>query len=75
MIPAKGEGAADQLPMPSDGLVTSHLLLRPAQGMFDVDVGSARPTCADQTTGSPLPDWLEETAARFQGVALGQAGW
>ena len=31
MIPAEREGAADQLPVPSDGLIASHLILRPAK--------------------------------------------
>src|SRR5438093_13315387 len=38
MIPAKGEGAADELPMPSDGLVAAHLVLGPPQSMFDLFV-------------------------------------
>src|SRR5450759_1303742 len=36
VIPTEGEGAADQLPMPSDGSVTPDLILRPPQGMLDV---------------------------------------
>src|SRR6266704_1081334 len=43
MIPAKGESTTDQLPMSSDGLVTSHLILRPAQRMFDVFVALLDP--------------------------------
>ena len=43
MIPAKGERTPDQLPMPANGLVASHLVLRPAQGMFDVFVALFHP--------------------------------
>ena len=43
MIPAKGEGAAHELPMPSDGFVASHLILRPPQGMLDVFVALLDP--------------------------------
>src|SRR5215469_4547554 len=38
MIPTEREGATHQLPMPSDGRVASDLILRPAQGVFDVFV-------------------------------------
>ncbi len=43
VIPAKGEGAAHQLPVASDGLITAHLILRPAQDMFDVFVALLDP--------------------------------
>src|SRR5207247_9955896 len=43
MIPAKGEGAAHELPMPSDGFVATHLVLGPTQGMFDVFVAPLHP--------------------------------
>ena len=43
MIPAKGEGAAHQLPMPSDRLIAAYLILRPAQGMFDLFVALLNP--------------------------------
>src|SRR5215831_14185718 len=38
MIPAEREGAAHQLPMPPDGRIASHLILRPAQSVLDVFV-------------------------------------
>src|SRR5437764_8816663 len=31
VIPAEGEGAAHQVPMPTDGTVASHLVVAPAQ--------------------------------------------
>ena len=37
-IPAKGEGAAHELPMPSDRFVATHLVLGPAERMFDLFV-------------------------------------
>src|SRR5260370_22072479 len=43
MIPAKGEGATDQLPMSPDGLVTAHLVLRPAERVFDLFVALLDP--------------------------------
>src|SRR6266516_871046 len=36
MIPTEREGAAHQLPMPSDRLVTPDLVLGPAQGVVDL---------------------------------------
>ena len=43
MIPTKGEGTPDESPVPPDGLVTSHLVLGPAQCMFDVFVALLHP--------------------------------
>jgi hypothetical protein len=43
MIPTKGEGAADELPMPSDGLIAAYLILRPAERLFDVFVALFHP--------------------------------
>src|SRR5215469_11169467 len=43
MIPTEREGAPHQLPMPSHGLVASDLILRPAQGVFDVFVALLDP--------------------------------
>src|SRR5260370_31205339 len=43
MIPAKGERATDRLPMSADGLVTAHLVLRPAERVFDLFVALLDP--------------------------------
>src|SRR5436309_10566338 len=43
MIPAKGERTPDQLPVTPDSLVASHLVLGPAQGVFDVFVALLHP--------------------------------
>src|SRR6266567_7703177 len=74
MIPTKGESAAHQLPMPSDGFVTADLVLGPAERMFDVDVGSVPPTYVVHKAGVSLPGWLEGTAARFPHLEKEQAG-
>src|SRR5262247_747977 len=36
LLPAEAEGTTDQLPMPSDGSVAAHLIVRPAQDMLDL---------------------------------------
>src|SRR5206468_9753275 len=43
VISTKREGAADQLEVASDGLITSHLILGPAQCMFDLLVTLLHP--------------------------------
>src|SRR5258708_18385059 len=43
MIPAKRERTPDSLPVPPDGLVASHLVLGPPQGMFDLFVALLNP--------------------------------
>jgi len=43
VIPAKRKGAAHQLPVSSDGLIAPYLILRPAQGMFDLLVALLDP--------------------------------
>src|SRR5690349_11972662 len=43
MIPTKGEGATDQLPMSPDRFVTPNLILRPAQSVFDLLVALLDP--------------------------------
>jgi len=53
MIPAKGEGAADELPMPSDGLIAAHLVLGPPQSMFDLFVALLDPH-AQSVESDPL---------------------
>ena len=43
MVPAKGEGTTDQLPMPPDGSIASNLVLRPSQGPSDLFVALFNP--------------------------------
>src|SRR5258708_8720979 len=43
MIPTEREGAAHQLPLPPDGLVASHLVLGPAEDVFDLFVALLPP--------------------------------
>src|SRR5512135_753774 len=43
VIPTKRESATDQLPVPPDGLVASHLILGPAQSVFDLLVALLDP--------------------------------
>src|SRR5262249_9211062 len=70
MIPAEGKSATDQLPMPPDGLVTAHLVLRPAQRMFDVFVALLDPGA------QPVePDHLFRAGWREWGVAFHGSGW
>jgi hypothetical protein len=70
MIPAEGEGATDQLPMAPDGLVAAHLVLRPAERMFDVFVALLDPGA--QPVG---PDHLFQTGWREWGFASHAFGW
>src|SRR5689334_337396 len=43
MVPAKREGTAYELPMPSNCFVAAHLVLGPAQRMFDLFVARLDP--------------------------------
>jgi hypothetical protein len=43
MVPAEGESTADELPMPSHGLVTPDLILRPAQSVLHLLVALLDP--------------------------------
>src|SRR5258706_3312572 len=70
MIPAEGEGAAHELPMPPDGLVAAHLVLRPAERMFDVFVALLDPGA------QPVePDHLFQTGWREWRFASHAFGW
>src|SRR5579859_4767203 len=43
VIPAEGEGAADQVPVAPDGTITSHLIVTPAQRPFGLLVALLDP--------------------------------
>src|SRR5579859_5699888 len=43
VIPTKGKGTTDQLPVPPDGAITSHLILRPTQRVLDLLVTLLHP--------------------------------
>src|SRR6266516_282540 len=43
VIPTKRESATDQLPVPPDGVIISHLILGPAQSVFDLLVALLDP--------------------------------
>src|SRR6266702_6698358 len=72
MIPAKGKGTPNYLQMPSDSLVASHLVLGPAQSVFDVFVALLHPPAQ-----SVQPDHLFQTGWRkrwFAGRGLSWCG-
>src|SRR5579859_6746627 len=43
LIPAEGEGAAEQVPVAPDGLIASHLVVAPAQRPFGLLVALLHP--------------------------------
>ncbi len=70
MIPAKRERTADELPVPPDGLVASHLVLGPAECMFDMFVALLDPHA------QPVqPDHLFQAGWRERRFASRALGW
>jgi hypothetical protein len=71
VIPAKGERAPDELPVPPDRFVTPHLVLGPAQGMFDLLV-----TLLDPHPQPVQSDHLFQTGSSEEGWRRWElAGW
>ncbi len=62
--PTEGKGAADQLPVAPDGKIGPHLVLGPAQGLFDLFVA-----LFDPDTQAIEPDDFHQIGSRQ--VALG----
>src|SRR5438034_10944692 len=70
MIPAKGEGAAHQLPMPPDRLIAAHLVLGPAKRMLHVFV-----TLLDPHAHPVEPDHLFQAGWRERWGAFPACAW
>src|SRR5260370_10294482 len=88
MTPAKREGPPDELPVPPDGLVASHLVMGPPQVMFDLFVTLLNPDAEavhpdhlfqaswrERRFGSKALRWRGQVGHQVPGGGVGQRLW